>query len=144
MTGYCLINEDFIVIVHCSMKFRPDVIWFLRNKGLFVNRRIEIGVCPNCEKKLVRFVEQRVSDGKIFDDTYKTRKAEKCLSVNKDDIEYTSLDSFNSGKKCLYGFRYGETKEKVNKKTGEVTIVQKACDFYGNKEVVKVKEVLDT
>ena len=125
------------MIEHCSMKFRPEEIWFLKNKGLFANRKIEIGICPVCENKVVRFVETRISDGKVFVDVLRKRKAEKCLKENKPDILYTSLDSFQSGKKCLFGFRYGEGKETVNKKTGEVTIVQKACDWYGNKEVVR-------
>ena len=34
------------------------------------------------------------------------------------------------------GFRYGENTERINKKTGESTIIQKAVDFYGNKERV--------
>jgi hypothetical protein len=119
------------------MKFRPDVIWFLREKGLFTNRRLEIGNCPNCQRQVVRFVETRVTDGKVFDDTFKKRKADKCIKENEKDILYTSLDSVQSGKKTLFGFRYGENTEKVDKRTGEITIIQKACDWYGNKEIVK-------
>ena len=125
------------MIEHCNYKFRPDIIWFLKEKGLFTNRRIEIGNCPGCGRQVVRFVETRISDGKVFDDTYKKRKAEKCLKENEKDVVYTSADSIQSGKKCLFGFRYGENKERINKKTGEVTVIQKACDWYGNKETVK-------
>lgn len=36
-----------------------------------------------------------------------------------------------------YRWVYGVNKEKVDKKTGEVSYTQISCDFFGNKEVVK-------
>ena len=117
------------------MKFRPEEIQFLYNNEMFSHRRLEIGCCPKCDKLLARLVETRIVDGKVFDTTYKNVNAERVIRELKNDIQYTSLDlPKHDG---LYGFRYGENSERVNKKTGERTITQKACDFYGSKEVIK-------
>lgn len=117
------------------MKFRPEEIQFLYNNEMFSHRRLEIGCCPKCDKLLARLVETRIVDGKVFDTTYKNVNAERIIRDLKNDIQYTSLDlPKHDG---LYGFRYGENSERVNKKTGERTVTQKACDFYGSKEVIK-------
>lgn len=118
------------------MRFRPKEIKFLINNDYFTHRRIEVGNCPKCEKLIARLVEKRVTDGQWFDTTYTKGKAEKLLKDYATDVDYTSL-SFPKPNKTLYGFRYGENYEKVNKTTGEVTVIQKACDFFGNKEEVK-------
>lgn len=129
------------MLVHCNMRFRPSEIQFLYNNEFFTHRRIELGNCPKCGKLQVRLVEKRVTDGQWFDTVYSKQKAEKMLKAHRDEIEYTS-NSFQKPNKTLHGFRYGENYERVNKKTGEVTIIQKACDFHGNKEVVK--EIIGT
>ena len=53
----------------------------------------------------------------------------------RNEVDFSSLD-IPKQNKVLYGFRYGENTERINKKTGESTIIQKAVDFYGNKERV--------
>lgn len=117
------------------MRFRPEEVQFLYNNEKFSHRRLEIGCCPKCDKLLARLVETRIVDGKVFDTTYKNVKAEDIIRQLKDEIQYSSLDvPKHDG---LFGFRYGENTERINKKTGEHTITQKACDFYGSKEVVK-------
>lgn len=118
------------------MTFRPEEIQFLFSNDFFTHRRIEIGHCPKCEKLLARLVEKRVTDGQWFDSVYSKQKAEKLIKAHENQIEYTSL-SYPKPNKTLHGFRYGENFERVNKKTGTTQVVQKACDFYGNKEVVK-------
>lgn len=125
------------LLVHCNMRFRPEEIQFLHNNEFFTHRRIEIGHCPKCEKLLARLVEKRVTDGQWFDTTYSRRKADKLIKAHETQVDYTSL-SFPKQTKTLHGFRYGENYERVNKKTGEVTVIQKACDFHGNKEIVKI------
>lgn len=117
------------------MRFRPEEIQFLYNNEMFSHRRLEIGCCPKCDKLLARLVETRIVDGKVFDVTYKKSKAENIIRELKDQIQYTSLDAPKHD--GLFGFRYGENTERINKKTGERTVTQKACDFYGSKEVVK-------
>lgn len=117
------------------MRFRPEEIQFLYDNEMFTHRKLEIGCCPKCDKLLARLTEKRIVDGKIFDTTYKNIRAQEVIRELKEDIQYTSLDAPKQN--GLFGFRYGENKERINKKTGEVTITQKACDFYGSKEVIK-------
>lgn len=124
------------MLVHCNMRVRPDEIWFLFRNDEFTNRRLEMATCPKCENTIARLVETRITDGKIFDSTVSRRKAKRLINEHRNEIDYSSL-SFPKGNKVLYGFRYGENIERTNKKTGESTIIQKACDFYGNKEQVK-------
>ena len=118
------------------MKCRPEEIQFLYSNTIFTHRKLEIGHCPKCGKLLARLVEKRVTDGKIFETTYSKSKAQRLINECKDEIEYSSLDVPKT-RKVLHGFRYGENREKINPKTGEKTIIQMACDFYGSKEKVK-------
>lgn len=66
----------------------------------------------------------------------KKRQADKFREMYKAEIEYKSTDLIiNKG--MPYGWVYGENKQKIDKKTGEITYRQVACDFYGNKEEIK-------
>lgn len=121
------------MLVHCNMKIRPEVVWFLHPDKDFTNRRLEITHCPNCRKLVVAYKRERTTNGNILVDTYSKGKAEKLLETLKPEREYTSFDLVKQ--KGLYGFRYGETKEV--KRGDKTVLVQKSVDFYGNKEVVK-------
>ena len=123
------------MLVHCNMKIRADEIWFLFSNSEYTNRRLEIAICPKCDKLLARLVETRIQDNKRFDNQFSCRKAKRLIESCRNEIDFSSLD-IPKQPKVLYGFRYGENKERINKKTGEVTIIQNAVDFYGNKERV--------
>lgn len=122
------------MLVHCNTKFRPEEIQFLRNNEHFSHRKLEIGTCPRCEHLLAKLTEKRIADGQWFETFQSRRKAKRLIKSCADDIEYTSLD-VPKQTKCLYGFRYGENRERTNK-DGTKTITQVACDFYGNKEIL--------
>lgn len=123
------------MIVHCNMKIRPEVIWFLHPDQEYTDRKVEIAHCPVCEKLLVRYSRQGILTRKILSDTFSKGKAEKLLEELRPYREYTSLDLiFNKG---IYGFRYGETK--IIKKDGEKILVDSSVDFNGNKEIVREK-----
>ena len=124
------------MFVHCNLKIRADEILFLYDKDNFINRKLKVTRCPVCNKLLARLIETRIEDGYVSDVLYVKGKAEKIIDQVTDEINYSSLDNIPN-RKTLYGFRYGENKEHKNKKTGKVTLTQKACDFNGNKEVVK-------
>lgn len=124
------------MLIHCNMRVRPEEIQFLFSNEDFTHRKLEITHCPKCDKLLAKLVEKRIIDGKMFETQVQQGKAHRLINSCKNDIEYTSLDC-PKGNKTLFGFRYGENKEKINKKTKEVTLVQKSCDFFGNKEIVK-------
>ena len=125
-----------ILLVHCNSKFRPYVIWFLFPNEGFYNRKVEFGFCPHCNKDIACYVEYRKSDDMKFVTYCKKRQADTFREMYKADIEYKSTDLIiNKG--MPYGWVYGENKQKIDKKTGEITYRQVACDFYGNKEEIK-------
>lgn len=123
------------MLVHCNLKFRPEEILFLVNTDEFINRRLEIGICPVCEKKLARLVETRIADNITFDETVSRRKANRLIKSIQGQIMYSSLDVNNNGK-TLFGWRYGVNTEKTYK-DGTTKVIQKSKDFYGNSETVK-------
>lgn len=115
------------------MKVRPTVIWFLYPDSEYTNRKLEIGYCPKCNKRIVRYVRENRVTGNINSEQFSKYKAEKLIEELSTQKEYSSFDLFQ--KKGLYGFRYGENKEIT--KNGKKVLVQKSVDFYGNKETVK-------
>ena len=124
------------MFVHCNLKFRADETQFLYDNEHFIKRKLKIGRCPVCNKLVARLIETRIEDGYISDVMYVKGKAEKVINALQDEVARSSLDNIPV-LRTLYGFRYGENIERTNKKTGETVITQKACDFNGNKEVVK-------
>lgn len=128
------------MFVHCNLKFRADEIQFLYDNEHFIKRKLKIGRCPVCNKLVARLIETRIEDGYVSDVLYVKGKAAKLINSLQDEVARSSLDNIPVPK-TLYGFRYGENTERINKKTGVVTVTQKACDFNGAKEVVKVKQI---
>ena len=131
-------NEEriCILLVHCNSKFRPYVIWFLFPNASFYNRRVEFGICPHCDKDIACLVEYRKSDDVKFVKYCKKRQADKFRELYKSEVEYRSTDLIiNKG--APYGWVYGENKQIIDRKTGEVSYKQIACDFYGNREEIK-------
>ena len=124
------------MLVHCNSKFKPYITWFLFPNSGFYNRSIEFGYCPHCCKDIACIVEYRKSDGFKFCKYIKQRDVNKIREQYKHEVEYKSTDLINP-KGNPYGWVFGVNKESTDKKTGEVTVTQEACDFYGNKEVVK-------
>lgn len=123
------------MIVHCNRKFEPYVIQFLKDNEEYSHRSLEIGICPECTHQVAKLVERRKSDGVKTMTQVSRRKAKRLILECEKDIEYTSLDT-PKRTKSLYGFRYGENTERI-RKDGTRTVIQKACDFNGNKEIVK-------
>ena len=81
-------------------------------------------------------IERRKVDDQLFTKYVKQRDVNKLREQYRNEIEYKSTDLLTP-KGAPYGWRYGVNKELTNKKTGNTTYTQEACDFYGNKEVVK-------
>lgn len=124
------------LLVHCNSLFKPYVIWFLFPNKDFYNRKVEFGVCPHCKKDIACLVEYRKSDDMKFVKYSKKMEADKFKELYKSEIEYKSTDLIiNKG--TPYGWVYGENKQIIDKKTGEIAYKQIACDFYGNKEEIK-------
>ena len=126
------------MIVHCNMKIRPEVVWFLHPDSEFENRKLYITHCPVCGKLVVRYLRQGIMTGNCLSDTFTKGKAEKLLESLRKEREYTSFDLIKN--KGICGFRYGENIEK-KVKGGKKVLVQKSVDFYGNKETIKTVQL---
>lgn len=121
---------------HCGQKIKEQESWFLTNTDKCKDRILHIGICPNCLKTLSLLIET----DRITNHTYRIlktgKKAEKDIELCKLDKLYTAHDiKVKKGKPC--GWVYGENIE-IHNSSGEVIeIRQRACDYYGQKELVK-------
>lgn len=128
------------MIVHCNMRFKPIDIWFLYDTDIFFDRKLEIYRCPVCNKDMCKLIEVRKTDNKVFEQYYYKQPARNKIKELYNDINYTYLN-FRIEKGEPLGFIYGENKE--IKRKDHIEIIQKACDFYGNKRVEKKITVHD-
>jgi len=121
---------------HCGRKFRASDVWFLADTKDCSNRTLYIGYCPRCNKTVTRLFETNKTQNKTFNKPKSGLKAEKEIELCKSDKLYTYFDLvIEKGKPC--GWIYGENKEIRNSKGEVIKIVQKACDYYGQKETIK-------
>lgn len=127
-----------ILFVHCNMKVSPKETLHLKDTRDFKERILKIYQCPVCLHPLAKLVCRRIEDNQRFECLYTREDATEVIKSLKDEAVRTQTDFNNKGYSKLYGFRYGVNTQKINKKTGEVTILQEACDFNGNKEMVRL------
>ena len=120
------------------MKVEAKETLFLKNTKDFKERVLKIYKCPVCLHPLAKLTCRRVEDNQKFECLYTREDAQEVIDeLSKEAIKYQN-DYDNRGYSKLYGFRYGVNTQKINKKTGEVTILQEACDFNGNKEMIRL------
>lgn len=119
---------------HCC-KFKADDIYYLAETNLYTHRKLSIGFCPICEKPVAEIVQQRF-DGAIDRVVVSGLKANDLVFKVKDDILYSMKEcNYSKFKMKPFGWKYGINKAvKIN---GKERLRQYACDFYGNKEIVK-------
>lgn len=121
---------------HCGAKIKPDEVWFLAETKECSNRILYIGFCPRCLKDFTCLVETSKTENKTFTKIKSGKKAQKEIELCRLDKLYTSIDlKIKKGKP--FGWIFGENKEIHNSKGQVIEIVQKACDYYGQKEVIK-------
>lgn len=119
---------------HCC-QFKADDIYYLKETNLYVTRKLSIGFCPICQKPVAELVEIRFY-GVITRDYKSGLQANELAMKLKDDIIYSMKDcNYRKFKSKPFGWKYGVNKS-VNIR-GEERVRQYACDFYGNKEVIK-------
>lgn len=119
---------------HCC-QFSPDDIYYLEDNNLFTSRKLSIGFCPICGKPVSELLEGQ------FNGICKTTKAvgikaQDLAMKHKNEIVY-SLREFNYAKfkSKPFGWKFGLNR---SVKSGKKEVIkQYACDFYGNKELVK-------
>ena len=121
---------------HCC-RFKADDIYYLAETNLHIHRKLSIGFCPICKKPVAELVQQRF-DGKINRIIESGIRANDLVYKNKDDILYSMREcNYLRSKSKPYGWKYGENKSvRIN---GKEYVRQYACDFYGNKEIIKTK-----
>ena len=119
---------------HCC-KFNPTDTYFLEETNIYVNRKLSIGFCPICGIPASELVQQDFA-GTITREYAFGIKANDMMRQHKDEIVY-SISSLNYKrmKSRPFGWKYGMNKSGT--RNGKEIVKQYACDFYGNKELIK-------
>ena len=119
---------------HCC-KFKADDIYYLYETALYTTRRLSVGFCPICGKPVAELYKIRFG-GASEREYFVGIKANESVCNLQDEINYSVKEcNYKKLKSKPYSWRYGLNKSvKVN---GQEKIKQYACDFYGNKEIIK-------
>ena len=125
---------------HCGMKFKPIEVWFLADTKECTDRTLYIGFCPRCLKDFTCLIETDKIKNQTYYKIKQGNKAIKEVELCRADKLYTSQD-VKVQKGTPSGWIYGENKEIHNRKGEVISIRQKACDFYGQKEIIKTVSV---
>lgn len=121
---------------HCGREIKPTETWYLAETKECNNRILHIAFCPRCLKSLTCLSEQSKSENKTFNKIKFGSQALKEIELCKTDKLYTAFDlKVKKGKP--YSWIYGENVEICNNKGKVIKIRQKACDYFGQKEVIK-------
>lgn len=119
---------------HCNSVFRAQDIWFLLDNNFETKRKLYLANCPICNKEMVLYSCIKNND-EYFEKYYYSNGAKKIKEKYKKEVTSTML-GFKDKYKMPSGFIYGQNKE-IKKKGNVVGIKQYACDFWGNKILVK-------
>ena len=120
---------------HCC-NFEAQDIYYLEQTPIYTNRTLSIGICPVCKKSVAELVEVRF-DEKVNKVVLSGMRANDFVQKLKHEIVYSMSEiNYQKFNPKPFGWKYGENK--VVKIDGKTKIRQYACDFYGNKEVIKV------
>ena len=119
---------------HCC-QFNPDDVYYLRDNDLFSSRKLSIGFCPICSKPVAELSEWRF-DGVMNKTSVSGVRANDLMLGLRDEIVYSLREyNYSKFKSKPFGWVYGVN---TNVKPGRRELTkQYACDFYGNKELVK-------
>lgn len=120
------------------MQFRQEETWYLKPNEKFYNRRLEIGICPDCENDIVTLVETRTEDNKLFMQTEMGEKALKIIERSKKEV--LKADKVVQ-KGRLFGFVYGINTERHNKYGKVTSYSQRSCDWQGQRVLVRTVKV---
>ncbi len=119
---------------HCC-QFNPDDVYYLRDNDLFSSRKLSIGFCPICSKPVAELSEWRF-DGVMNKVSVSGVRANDLMLGLREEIVYSLREyNYSKFKSKPFGWVYGVNKS-VKSGRRELT-KQYACDFYGNKELVK-------
>ena len=116
---------------HCC-QFKADDIYYLEENSICTSRILSVGFCPACGKPVAELVELNFAGG-VNRVTAVGINAHNLLQSIKNEILYSYKEvNYRKFKSKPYGWKYGLNKVGKNGK-----LRQYACDFYGNKELIK-------
>ncbi len=120
---------------HCNSVFSSDDIWYLLDRDNFTQRKLYLAKCPICSKKIALYSCFNSQSNTYFEQYFYSGGVGRIKEKLKSDVTSTML-GFRNKYKAPSGFKYGKNVEV--KKLGKIVgIKQYACDFYGNKILVK-------
>ena len=120
---------------HCNSVFGPQDVWFLSDNDLEIKRKLYIAQCPICQKEIAMYSCFNTETRTNFEKYYYSGGAVKIKQKLKKEVIATML-GFRNKYRMPFGYKYGINKE--IKKNGKIIgIKQFACDFQGNKILVK-------
>lgn len=120
------------------MQFKQEETWDLKPNKNFFNRRLEIGICPDCESDIVALIETRIEDNKLF---IQTELEEKALNIMERSKKEVVRADKTVPKGRLFGFVYGVNTERHNKYGKVTSYSQRACDWQGQRVLVRTVKV---
>ena len=116
---------------HCC-QFKADDIYYLNDTNLFTSRTLSIGFCPICKKPVAELIEYGINGG-MNKTILAGISANNLMLKCNDEIVYSIKElNYRKLKSKPFGWKYG-----INLETKNGKIKQYACDFYGNKELIK-------
>ena len=116
---------------HCA-KFKADEIYYLKETDIYTNRTLSIGFCPICKRPVAELIEYNFAGG-VNKVTMSGIHAQNLMLKMQENIIYSVGDvNYRKKKSKPFGWKYGLNKEGKNGR-----VKQYACDFYGNKELIK-------
>ena len=116
---------------HCC-QFKADDIYCLEETELYSNRMLSIGFCPVCHKPVAELLEELFTGGINKVSAVGINAQNLVQNLQKDILYSMHKSDYPKTKSKPFGWRYG-----INKETKHKKIKQYACDFYGNKELIK-------
>ena len=120
---------------HCNSVFQAQDIWYLLDTEDKTDRKLYIANCPICNKRMALYSYLDIKGNFYFEKYFYSGGADKIKERLKKDVTATML-GFRDKYKAPSGFKYGKNVEV--KRNGEtIEIRQYACDFNGNKILVK-------
>ena len=124
---------------HCNSVFSANDIWFLLDKDNYTNRRIYLAKCPICNKNIALLSFMDTNTNTFIEQYFYSGGVTRIKEKYKKDVVSTML-GFKYKYKAPSGFKYGINKE-IKKNGKIIALKQYACDFSGNKALVKKIDV---
>ena len=116
---------------HCC-QFKQDDIYYLKDTEICSGRTLAVGFCPICGTPVAELTEYNFAGG-MNKVSAAGIHAQNIMITLSPDILYSVRElNYKKFKSKPFGWKYG-----INKGYKDGKVRQYACDFYGNKELIK-------